>query len=215
MAAEVIRLLIADDQVLFAESLSYVISGISDDIQIVGIARDGDEAITLALEQAPDIVLMDVRMPKLDGVEATRLIHEANPHIRIVMLTTFDDDEYVHSAVAFGAVGYLLKNIRPEALVTSLNAVMAGATLFDKEITARIVARSDDMDMIQTILNGLSPRERQVLGMVRRMMNNSQIAAALTLGDHSVRNYISALYHAFGVRDRFELIRLMQDLHVD
>lgn len=215
MAADPIRLLIADDQVLFAESLSYVIKGISNDIQIVGIARDGDEAVALALEKEPDIVLMDVRMPSLDGVEATRLIHESKPNIRIVMLTTFDDDEYVHSAVAFGAVGYLLKNIRPEALVSSLNAVMAGATLFDKEITARIVARSEDVGTIQTILNGLSPRERQVLGMVRRMMNNSQIAAALTLSDHSVRNYISALYHAFGVRDRLELIQLMTDLHAD
>ena len=214
MAPETISLLIADDQVLFAESLSYVIRGISDVIQIVGIARDGEEAVSLALAQAPDIVLMDVRMPKLDGVEATRRIHEANRDIRIVMLTTFDDDEYVHSAIAFGAVGYLLKNIRPEALVGSLNAVMVGATLFDKEITARIVARSDDMASIHTILNGLSPREREVLGMVRRMLNNSQIAAALNLSDHSVRNYISALYHAFDVRDRFELIQLMKDLHV-
>ena len=103
-----IRVLIADDQVLFAESLSYVLRGISDTIQVVGIAPDGDAARRLALTLRPDIVLMDVRMPNLDGVAATRLIHEEDPAIRIVMLTTFDDDEYVHSAIAYGAVENLL-----------------------------------------------------------------------------------------------------------
>jgi DNA-binding NarL/FixJ family response regulator len=204
---EPIRVLIADDQVLFAESLSYVLRGISETIRIVGIATDGEAARRMAMGLRPDIVLMDVRMPKLDGVAATRLIHEADPTIRIVMLTTFDDDEYVHSAIAYGAVGYLLKNIRPEALVTSLHAVMDGATLFNREITARIVAGMADEEVVETIIAGLSPREVEVLRLARKMMSNSQIAQMLHLTDHSVRNYMSALYHAFEVKNRYELIQ--------
>jgi DNA-binding NarL/FixJ family response regulator len=213
---EAIRVLIADDQVLFAESLSYVLRGISESVNVVGIARDGEEALKLAAELEPDIVLMDVRMPRLDGVEATRIIHESRPGIRIVMLTTFDDDEYVHSAISHGAVGYLLKNIRPEALVSSLRAVMSGATLFDKEITARIVAGTDATDAsdeLRMVYDGLSRREREVLGMARQMLSNGQIAAALNLTDRSVRNYMSSLYHAFGVKDRYELIQLTEGFH--
>lgn len=207
-----IRVLIADDQVLFAQSLSYVLRGISETIQVVGIADDGEAARRLALELRPDIVLMDVRMPKLDGVAATRLIHEADSTIRIVMLTTFDDDDYVHSAVACGAVGYLLKNIRPEALVTSLRAVMGGASLFNREITARIVAGSEDEQSTETIIAGLSRRELEVLELARKMMSNSQIAQMLNLTDHTVRNYMSALYHAFEVKNRYELIQKTESL---
>ncbi len=136
-----IRLLIADDQVLFAESLQYVLRATSEGFELVGIATDGEMAIDMAESKMPDIILMDVRMPRMDGVEATKLIHRSHPEIRIVMLTTFDDDEYVHFAVKHGAVGYLLKNMTPEDLVLSLQAAMRGTTLFAKDITDKILKK--------------------------------------------------------------------------
>lgn len=206
-----IRALIADDQRLFAESLQYVLKGISDAVDIIAIAEDGAEAVELAMKHRPDLILMDVRMPGMDGVEATRRIREQLPDTKIVILTTFDDDEYVHYALKYGAVGYLLKNIRPDDLVVSMRAVMAGASLFDPEITSRIVADEDsDASEIEEIIEHLSRRERDVLGLVMEMMNNRQISDALGISEHSVRNYISSLYNAFDVRDRMVLIQQLQ-----
>ena len=208
----VIRIVIADDQILFAESLQYVLKGISDQVEIVAIARDGAQAVDLTIRHRPDLVLMDVRMPGMDGVEATRRIRERAPDTKIVILTTFDDDEYVHYALKYGAVGYLLKNIRPDDLVVSIRAVMAGASLFDPDITARIVHDEDsEASVIEQVLAGLSRRERDVLGLVMEMRNNRQIGEDLGISEHSVRNYISSLYNAFEVGDRMTLIQLLKE----
>jgi DNA-binding NarL/FixJ family response regulator len=210
MAARM-KLLIADDQVLFAESLQYVLKGISDDIELVGIATDGEMAIDMAEARQPDVILMDVRMPRMDGVEATKLIHRCLPTIKIVMLTTFDDDEYVHFAVKHGAVGYLLKNMTPEDLVLSLQAVMRGATLFTKSVTEKIVrSQEGELGEQDGIMDGLTPRERDVLALVMRLMNNRQIADALCISERSVRNYIHSIYDAFVVGDRMELIQKLK-----
>jgi DNA-binding NarL/FixJ family response regulator len=205
------KLLIADDQVLFAESLQYVLKGISEDIELVGIATDGEMAIDMAEAKHPDVILMDVRMPRMDGVEATKLIHRILPGIRIVMLTTFDDDEYVHFAVKHGAVGYLLKNMTPEDLVLSLRAVMRGATLFTKSVTEKIIrSQEGELGAQDDIMDGLTPRERDVLALVMRLMNNRQIADSLCISERSVRNYIHSLYDAFVVGDRMELIQKLK-----
>lgn len=207
-----IRILIADDQRLFAESLQYVLTGISESIEIVATAQDGQEAVKLALETRPDLILMDVRMPVMDGVEATRRIRDQVPNAKIVILTTFDDDEYVHYALKYGAVGYLLKNIRPDDLVVSLRAVMSGASLFAPDITNKM--RNDepsDADEIAQIVADLSRRERDVLKLVMEMMNNRQIGEELGISEHSVRNYISSLYNAFEVKDRMMLIQMLRN----
>jgi len=206
-----IKLLIADDQVLFAESLQYVLKGISEGIELVGVATDGEMALDMAESKRPDVILMDVRMPRMDGVEATKLIHRIFPEIKIVMLTTFDDDEYVHFAVKYGAVGYLMKTITPEDLVLSLQAVMRGATLFTKAVTEKIVrSQEGDLGAQDDIMNGLTPREREVLNLVMRFMNNRQIAEALGITERSVRNYIHSLYDAFDVGDRMEFIQKLE-----
>jgi DNA-binding NarL/FixJ family response regulator len=206
-----IRLLIADDQKLFAESLQYVLRGISQSMELVGIATDGEMAIDMAESQRPDVILMDVRMPRIDGVEATKLIHRNFPEIKIVMLTTFDDDEYVHFAVKYGAVGYLLKNMTPEDLVQSLQAIMRGATLFTKAITEKIIRTEDgELGAQDDIMEGLTPRERDVLNLVMQLLNNRQIAGALGISERSVRNYIHSLYAAFDVDDRMELIQKLK-----
>ncbi len=205
------RLLIADDQILFAESLHYVLKGISDEIELVGIATDGEKAVDMVASKRPDVVLMDVRMPHMDGVEATKLIHRSFPEIKIVMLTTFDDDEYVHFAVKYGAVGYLLKNITPEDLVLSLRTVMRGATLFSKSIAEKLVhSREGELGAQDNIMKELTPRERDVLNLVMRLLNNRQIADALGISGHSVRNYIHLLYDAFEVNGRMELIQKLE-----
>ena len=207
-----IRLLIADDQVLFAESLQYVLKGISKGIELVGIATDGEMAIDMAESKRPDIILMDVRMPRIDGVEATKLIHRSCPEIKIVMLTTFDDDEYVHFAVKHGAVGYLLKNMTPEDLVLSVQAVMAGATLFTKDIAEKIVRTQEGgLGAQDDIMGRLTRREQDVLNLVMRLMNNRQIAEQLGISDRSVRNYVHSLYDTFDVKDRMELIQKLKE----
>jgi DNA-binding NarL/FixJ family response regulator len=207
-----IRLLIADDQVLFAESLQYVLRATSAGIELVGIATDGEMAIDMAESKTPDIILMDVRMPRMDGVEATKLIHRSHPQIKIVMLTTFDDDEYVHFAVKHGAVGYLLKNMTPEDLVLSLQAAMRGTTLFTKDITDKILRTQEgNLGDQDHIMDRLTPREWDVLNHVMRLMNNRQIAQNLGISERSVRNYIHSLYDAFDVRDRMELIQKLKE----
>jgi DNA-binding NarL/FixJ family response regulator len=208
-----IKLLIADDQVLFAESLRYVIKGMDAGIEVLEIAQDGERALELVETLHPDIILMDVRMPRIDGVEATRLIHRSHPDTRIVMLTTFDDDEYVYFAIKYGAVGYLLKNMRPVDLVHSLQAIHAGATIFTKSISSKIVRASEgtpgDTD---AMLADLTAREKDVLNLVMDMRDNRQIAEKLSLSEQTVRNYMHSLYDAFEVKNRMELIQRLKDV---
>jgi DNA-binding NarL/FixJ family response regulator len=207
-----IKLLIADDQVLFAESLQYVLKAISKGIELVGIATDGEMAIDMAESKRPDIILMDVRMPRMDGVEATKLIHRSYPEIKIVMLTTFDDDEYVHFAVKHGAVGYLLKNMTPEDLMLSVQAVMRGATLFTKNVAEKILRTQEGaLGAQDNIVDRLTRREQDVLNLVMRLMNNQHIAQELGISERTVRNYIHSLYDTFGVEDRMELLQKLKE----
>jgi len=208
-----IKVLIADDQVLFAESLRYVITGIDPGIEVLEIAPDGERALELVDTLHPDVILMDVRMPRIDGVEATRLIHRSHPDIRIVMLTTFDDDEYVYFAVKYGAVGYLLKNMRPNDLVHSIKAIYGGATIFTKSISSKIMKASEGVaGDVDTTLADLTAREKDVLNLVMEMRNNRQIAERFSLSEQTVRNYMHSLYDAFEVKDRMELIQRLKDV---
>jgi DNA-binding NarL/FixJ family response regulator len=208
-----IKILIADDQVLFAESLRYVIKGIDPNIDVLEIAPDGERALELVEELHPDIILMDVRMPRIDGVEATRLIHRSHPGIRIVMLTTFDDDEYVYFAVKYGAVGYLLKNMRPSELVHSIKAIYSGATIFTSSVSSKIVKAGEGAPGdVDAMLADLTAREKDVLNQVMEMQNNGQIAEHLSLSEQTVRNYMHSLYDAFEVKNRMELIQRLKDV---
>lgn len=208
-----IRVLIADDQILFAEGLRYVVEGTAAGIDVVGICTDGEKTLAFTERDQPDVILMDVRMPLMDGVEATKLIHRKYPDVRIVMLTTFDDDEYVHFAVKYGAVGYLLKSIRPQDLVLSIRAVMGGAVLFTKGVSDKI-ARTNQGEMgdLDLVISNLTPREREVLNLVMQLCNNRQIEERMKLSEQSVRNYMHSLYDSFAVKDRMELIQKLKDV---
>ena len=205
-----ISVLIADDQHLFAESLRYALHGVSDVVKVIGVAENGKEAITLAVELDPDVVLMDVRMPILDGVEATRRIREQNVDAKILMLTTFDDDEYVHFAIKYGASGYIMKDIGAEDLVVAIRAVLNGASLFSKSVTHAAIGEHTVDELVET-MNELPTREREVLRHIMELRSNRDISEAMALSAHTVRNYASNIYNTFEVKDRFELIRLLSD----
>ncbi len=208
------RVLIADDQVLFAGSLRVVLEGHASEIAVVGVAYDGQEAIDLAAKEQPDVVLMDVRMPRLDGVSATREICRRFPRVKVLMLTTFDDDEYVREALANGAVGYILKNIRPEELVSVIMSVHSGALLPSPSARERGASaagvRVAEVNFLLSRFPDLSRREAQVLALVAENLDNYEIADKLGIGEQTVRNYVSRIYSKLGVADRPHAIQLVR-----
>jgi DNA-binding NarL/FixJ family response regulator len=207
-----IRVLIVDDQQIFLEGLEYVLRARAPDIDIVGTALSGEEAVEAVRKLRPDIVLMDVRMPDMDGVEATRLIHHEHPETKIVMLTTFGDDQYVQSALGGGAIGYLLKNRPPIELINSIRAVRDGIFQIDPTVAARLFKR-DVADMpvreeIPKVLRSFTRREKEVLSLVLMGMDNRQIAAQLNISEQTTRNYISTIYSKLGITNRLQIVRI-------
>ncbi len=207
---EPIKVLLADDQELFVDSLARVLAHDSSDLQIVGVARDGNEAVEMAQKWRPDVVLMDVRMPNMDGVEATRLIREMDPSIKVLVLTTFDDDTYAEDAVKHGAVGYILKNTSVDDLIADIHMVRKGTVLFSDKIANKIVAKAIDKN--STIcspawLEKLSKGEARVLKLLAEGLDNGSIARELNLGEQTVKNYVCSIYTKMGVHERALVVR--------
>ncbi|MCG8479941.1 MAG: response regulator transcription factor [Spirochaetales bacterium] len=207
-----IRLLLADDQTLFVENLKKVLEAADGRLSVVGIAEDGLEAVRMARELAPDVILMDVRMPKLDGVGATIQIRTHLPRIAIVMLTVFDDDDYVFEALDHGASGYLLKNMKPEMLISSIHAVYEGAVLISPSVAQKLVhggsGQRPKKHATEPWVTSLSPREMHVLCLLLEHLSNREIAERLCISDATVRNYVSTIYDKMGATDRFHAMRL-------
>lgn len=209
-----IKILIVDDQKLFAESLKTVLEGTQDDFSVCAIAEDGSRAIAAVAEHRPSIVLMDVSMPVMDGVEASRILFGRYPEIPILMLTTFEDDDYVREALAYGVKGYLLKNIPSQELVASIRAVLSGALLLDPRLIGALVGKGRDaLDRKPRAANPewfdvLSRRERQILGLMIEGFQNDEIAQRLCVAPQTVRNYISRIYDKTVTEDRVQVIRL-------
>jgi DNA-binding NarL/FixJ family response regulator len=210
------RIALADDQRLFVESLSRTITARASDIEVVGIAYDGYGIIDLVASRLPQLVLMDVRMPRLDGVEACRIVLNRFPETKVMMLTTFDDDEYVVAALRYGAVGYLLKNVSPEEVITSIRAVREGAVQMSPEIARRHFNEVYDMmekgggsRRFPDWYNELTGKERQIIFLVSRGKTNKEIGTQVNLADQTVRNYISSIYQRLNIKNRAELIRLV------
>jgi DNA-binding NarL/FixJ family response regulator len=211
-----IRVLIADDQMLFAEGLKTILESRTRDIEVTGIAKNGAEAIEAVAKNPPDLVLMDVRMPVMDGVEATKRIHARFPGVLIVMLTTFDDDEYVKLSLAYGAIGYLLKNRPPAELIASIRAVRNGVLQIDPAVSKAIikVAREKELDDDEflTSLNTLTSREREVLKLLTQANDNKSICAQMNIAEQTVRNYISAIYSKLGIVNRIEIMKYTEKI---
>jgi DNA-binding NarL/FixJ family response regulator len=213
---EKIRLLIVDDQVLFLESLSTFLRNYAADIDVVGVARNGSEALEKAAVLQPDIVLMDVHMPVMDGVEATGKLLASHPGVRILILSTYDEDEYVRRALKLGAAGYLLKDISPTELIASIRALKGGAVQISPQVVAKLMRSvlTEEPSPTREIagrlewFESLTRREREVFTLIARGYDNAQIGEELRMAEHTVRNHVSMIYSKLGVQDRFQIIQL-------
>jgi DNA-binding NarL/FixJ family response regulator len=202
-----IHVLVADDQELIREGLVLIL-GAQPDIEVVGEARNGVEAITLARQTQPDVILMDVRMPRLDGIEATRQIHAAVPLCRVLVLTTYDLDEHVLAALRAGASGFLLKDSPRRSLLAAVRAVAAGDVLLDHGMTQRLLndhLRPSPTADAQRLLDQLTERETQVLGVIARGLSNAEIAAELRIAEATVKTHVAKLLEKLAARDRVQL----------
>ena len=215
-----IRLLLVDDQYLFIESLKLVLESLDEDLQVVGTASNGEEALAFLEKQDADVVLLDVRMPVMDGPTAAGAIRERHPKTSIIMLTTFEEDEYVAEALRRGAHGYLLKNIAPRMLVSAIRAVRDGSTLIAPDLAGHLAAAlsasggasSAQTPRLPEWFYELTPRERTIARALLRGKTNKEIAAEMHLGEQTVRNYVSTLYDKLGADDRRGAIGILRSI---
>jgi DNA-binding NarL/FixJ family response regulator len=207
----VIRVLIADDQALLRGGFRMILES-QEDIEVVGEAEDGREALEQARALEPDVVLMDIRMPELDGLEATRQLVDADGAPRVLILTTFDLDEYVYEAMKAGASGFLLKEVRPEQLADAVRVVAAGETLVAPAITRRLVEefvrRRPPGSGAPAEVSALTERELEVLKLVARGLSNGEIAAMLFLSEATVKTHITHVLAKLRLRDRVQAVVL-------
>jgi DNA-binding NarL/FixJ family response regulator len=207
----VIRVLIADDQALVRGGFRMILEA-QKDMDVVGEAGDGHEAVTQARELRPDVVLMDIRMPKLDGLEATRRLISDGDSMRVLILTTFDLDEYVYEAMKIGASGFLLKDVPPERLADAVRVVAAGDALLAPTITRRLiegfVSRPAPGSRAPTELSGLTERELDVLKLVARGLSNIEIASSLFVSEATVKTHVTHILAKLSLRDRVQAIVL-------
>ncbi|GIF67420.1 DNA-binding response regulator [Asanoa ishikariensis] len=210
--ARPVRVLLADDQPLLRTGFRLVL-GAQPDLDVVGEAGDGAEAVSLARRLLPDVVLMDVRMPRMDGVAATRAIVEARLPVRVLVLTTFDLDEYVVGALRAGASGFLAKDIPADDLVTAIRTVAAGEAVVAPRILKRLLDRfaaalPDPHETTTPALATLTEREREVLVQVARGLSNAEIARKLTVSETTIKTHVGHVLTKLGVRDRVQAVVL-------
>lgn len=225
-----LNILLVDDQILFAESLRTFLNNYAGDMNVAGIAVNGKEAVAMTGKYHPDIILMDIRMPEMDGVEAVRIIRAQYPKIKIIMLSTYHEDELVRSALLAGASGYLLKDISPTELIAAIRALNSGIMQISPEIAHNLVqerygagqgkadgtaagtprTQTPDEGEEQPFewLKDLTNREREIFTLIATGYDNDQIGEKLNLAVQTVRNQVSSIYSKLGVRNRFEIIRL-------
>jgi DNA-binding NarL/FixJ family response regulator len=200
-----IRLLLVDDQSLFREGLRTLLS-LHEDLQVVGEAANGQEALAAADALRPDVVLMDLRMPVLDGVAATRRLREALPGIRVIVVTTFDDDELVFDGLRAGAVGYLLKDVSSDKLVEAIRAAARGESFLQPSIAAKVLTEFSRLERTapapQPLVEPLSERELEILRLLAGGQSNKEIAAALYIAEGTVKNHVTNILGKLGVHDR-------------
>jgi DNA-binding NarL/FixJ family response regulator len=206
----VIRVLLADDQALVRSGFRMILEA-RDDIEVVGEAEDGARAVALARSLRPDAILMDVRMPRLDGVEATRQIVASGAETRVLILTTYDLDEYVYAAIRAGASAFLLKDVEPAQLVEAVRVVARGDALLAPTVTRRLLERFADTlpgepPPLPAELAALTPREREILELVARGLSNAEIADRLVLGETTVKTHVSNVLRKLGLRDRVQAV---------
>ncbi len=199
-----IRVLICDDQVIVCEGLRAILST-ARGIEVVGVVHDGAQAVEMIPETQPDIILMDLKMPVMNGIQATRLIRQQHPQVRVLVLTTYDADEWVFDAIRGGAAGYLLKDTPREKLIAAIQETVEGKTHVDPAVAGKLFARvaARDVEPPDTLVaDSLSAREREVLSLLGQGLTNADIAKRLYLSEGTVRNYVSSILAKLDVPDR-------------
>jgi DNA-binding NarL/FixJ family response regulator len=205
VATRAVRVLIVDDQTLFRAGLSRLLNE-DERVEVVGQATDGADAAKLAAKHKPDVVLMDLKMPVLDGIEATRQITEANPEIKVLVLTTFETDSQVIQALKAGASGYVLKDSSADAIVSSIVAVMSGEKVMASAVANRVLEMLTGTTTPKEFYDGLTNREVEILKLLANGMANKQIAFRLKISEKTVRNHVSNTYEKLGIYDRSQAV---------
>ncbi|GAA4207353.1 response regulator [Actinocatenispora rupis] len=211
-----VRIVVADDQTAVREGLATMLD-LLPDVEVVGTAPNGADAVRLVGERAPDVVLMDLHMPGMDGIEATRRIRAEHPGTRVVVLTTFADDESVLAGLRAGALGYLTKEAGREEIGRAVHAAAAGQSVLDADVQRRLVAAVADpptppvREARRVLPDGLTPREGEVLGLIGGGLTNREIAARLYVSEATVKTHINNLFAKAGLRDRAQAVRYAYD----
>ena len=203
-----IRLLICDDQAIARQGLEMILST-ADDIRVIGTAQDGQDAVTQALHSQPDVVLMDLKMPNLNGIQATRLLREQAPDLRILVLTTYADDEWLYEAIQAGANGYLLKDTPPEQLIAAIRGTADGKTHVDPDVAGKVFAQITHQQPItppEPLMEPLTKRELEVLRLVASGFTNAEIARQVHLTEGTVGNYMSNILGKLQANDRTQAV---------
>ncbi len=197
------KVIICDDQAIIRDGLEILLS-LEQDIQVVGLAQDGAEAVELAARENPDLVLMDLKMPGLNGVEATRRIRAQQPSIKVLVLTTYDDDEWVFDAIRAGASGYLLKDTPRQEVIQAIRGTMGGKSFVDPSVAGKLIdhVAGSQAQPATLITEKLTEREIDVLRLLARGLSNAEIASALHLSEGTVRNHVSVIFTKLDVPDR-------------
>jgi DNA-binding NarL/FixJ family response regulator len=209
VSASVIRVLLVDDDALMRAGLASILSSDAA-VDVVGEAADGRDAVERVDALRPDVVLMDVRMPEVDGITATRDVVAASPDTRVVILTTFEDDEYIFGALTAGASGFLLKRTTPESLIEAIKAVAAGDSLLSPSVTRRVIDRMAALPSGEALLDRrleeLTARERDVFEQIARGLSNAEIAGALVIEESTVKTHVKRILLKLGLRDRVQAV---------
>jgi DNA-binding NarL/FixJ family response regulator len=207
---EIIKILLVDDQSLFRDALGTLFS-IEEGFDVVGNASNGEEALRLSLKYQPDVVLMDLRMPVMDGVVATQRLHEQLPKIKVIVLTTFDDDEAIFDGLRAGAVGYLLKDVTKENLFSSIRSAARGEYSLSPAITAKVIAEFSRISKPRSKMDtgtteNLSKRELEILHLIALGIGNKEIADRLVISEGTVKNHVSSILKKLNVNDRLQAV---------
>ena len=197
------KIILCDDQAVIRDGLELLLN-LEKDFEVIGLAQDGAEAVELIAQKKPDLVLMDLNMPIMNGIEATREIHAKFPDVKILVLTTYDDDEWVFDAVRAGASGYLLKDTPRQKIVEAIRGTMAGKSFLDPAVAGKLMNQvaSNQTQPTSILADKLTERELDVLRLIAKGINNGEIAAQLHLSEGTVRNHVSAILDKLGVSDR-------------
>ena len=206
-----IKVLVAEDQELVRKSLE-IILGNQDTIELIGAVSNGQEVIRFIRGSLPDIIIMDIRMPKMDGVTCTRIIKDQYPQVKIIILTTFDDDEYIFKALRDGASGYLLKGISVDELITAIHKVYKGSAMINEDIASKVVNLFADIAKSKLYIEvnelgkkDINTTEKKISTLVSQGLSNKEIAVELSLSEGTVRNYLSNILEKLNLRDRTQL----------